>query len=112
MSEVKSGSFKTPGGKLVSVEFKVDSGRIRDVTVHGDFFLHPEEALEAISGSLEGVSAELSEDDLTLRIAGAIPDKTEWLGSSPTALAMAVRRALSADEDLQQPAGGGERGWS
>src|SRR5919205_472974 len=39
------GECKTPGGKLIAVEFAVVEGHLRDVVVSGDFFLYPEEAL-------------------------------------------------------------------
>jgi lipoate---protein ligase len=88
------GEYKTPGGKLVGVRFALDDGRLREVEVHGDFFLYPEEALRSITAALEGAPADLDEGALADRIAAAIPEGTEWLGSSPEALATAVRRAL------------------
>ena len=106
------GAFKTPGGKLVAVDFSIDDGELRNVQVHGDFFLHPEEALVAITGALDGVPVDLSDDELTKRISKAIPDGTEWLGSSPRALATAVRRALESPAEDLETAGGGRRGWS
>ena len=90
------GAFKTPGGKLVAVDFAVEDGKLRKVQVHGDFFLHPEESLEAITGALDGAPVDSSDDELTKRIARAIPEGTEWLGSSPEALASAVGRALDS----------------
>ena len=89
------GEYKTPGGKLVRVDFEADGGALRDVVVSGDFFLYPEEALDAISGSLEGVPADLSEDEIAAQRRRGDPAGTEWLGSSPEALAIAVRRALA-----------------
>jgi lipoate-protein ligase A len=92
------GEYKTPGGKLVRVDFDVRDGGLRDVVVSGDFFLYPDEALRDITGSLDGLPPDLSATDLAAHIAGAIPPGTEWLGSSPEALAIAVRRALAEDE--------------
>ncbi len=92
------GEYKTPGGKLVRVDFDLQEGALRDVVVSGDFFLYPEDALADITGSLDGLSANLSEPDLAAHIAAAIPPGTEWLGSSPQALATAVRRALAESE--------------
>jgi lipoate-protein ligase A len=92
------GEYKTPGGKLVRVDFEVADGALRDVIVSGDFFLYPEEALEAITVSLQGLDTGLSEREIAARIAAAIPAGTEWLGSSPDALAIAVRRGLSPEE--------------
>jgi lipoate---protein ligase len=91
------GDFKTPGGKLVRVDFDLDDGRLRNVVVSGDFFLYPEEVIDDIRGALEGASADLTETDLAITVAAAIPAGAEWLGSSPAALAAAVRRALTED---------------
>lgn len=88
------GEFKTPGGKLVGVRFALGDGILRAVEVHGDFFLYPEEALANITAALEGAPADLDEAAYAGRVAAAIPDGTEWFGSSPAALATAVRRAL------------------
>ena len=92
------GDYKTPGGKLVRVDFDVDDNRLRNVVVSGDFFLYPEEVIDDIRAALEGVSADLTETDLAITVAAAIPAGTEWLGSSPNALASAVRRAISETE--------------
>ena len=95
------GEYKTPGGKLVRVDFEVADGVLRDVVVSGDFFLYPEEALEAITGSLQGLDAGLSEQEIATRVAAAIPAGTEWLGSSPEALAIAVCRGLTPEESAE-----------
>jgi len=92
------GEYKTPGGKLVKVDLAVAGDRLRDVAVTGDFFLYPEEALGAISGSLDGAAVGATDAELVARIAAAIPPGTEWLGSSPEGLTIAVRRALEAGE--------------
>ena len=94
------GEYKTPGGKLVRVDFDVVDEHLTDVVVSGDFFLYPEEALEAITQSLFGVSSTASESALAGRIGAAIPAGTEWLGSSPEALAIAVRRALTPEFEV------------
>ena len=44
------GAFKTPGGKLVQVDFDLEDEILRNVEVTGDFFLYPEEALTKIGG--------------------------------------------------------------
>ncbi|MGH2614401.1 MAG: hypothetical protein ACRDJC_04120, partial [Thermomicrobiales bacterium] len=50
----RHGEHKTPGGKLIAVEFEVDGGTLRKVVVTGDFFLYPEEALPLLANALEG----------------------------------------------------------
>ena len=51
------GEYKTPGGKLVVVDFAVAQARLAEVVVSGDFFLYPEEALGDITGALEGLAS-------------------------------------------------------
>lgn len=92
---VYKGEYKTPGGKLTGVRFTLDDGVLREVEVHGDFFLYPDEVLLEITAALEGAPADLDDAALAARIAEALPAGTEWLGASPAALATAVRRALN-----------------
>ena len=90
------GEYKTPGGKLIAVDFEVEDDRLRDVVVSGDFFLYPEEALTDVIGALEGLSVELSEGEIANRVRMAMPRDAELLGSSPEAIGAAVRRALAS----------------
>jgi lipoate-protein ligase A len=92
------GEYKTPGGKLVRVDIEVEDGVLNNAVVSGDFFLYPEEALEGITSALQGIPADASEAEIASRVSAAIPHGTEWLGSSPEALAVAVRRALTVEE--------------
>lgn len=89
------GEYKTPGGKLVVVDFDVRDGHLTGAMVSGDFFLYPEEALEHISGALDGLPAESSDVQIAQSIAAALPEGTEMLGFSPEAIAIAVRRGLA-----------------
>jgi lipoate-protein ligase A len=54
VSAVRESSYKIPGGKLVKVKLKTVSGRISELRILGDFFLHPEETLQKIEESLIG----------------------------------------------------------
>lgn len=97
------GEYKTPGGKLIAVDFEVRDGELREVMVSGDFFLYPEEALPDLTRSLEGLSVELSEAEIAERVRLGLPRRAELLGSSPEAIGAAVRRALAAGAE---PGGG------
>lgn len=99
------GEFKTPGGKLIAVEFDIEGGGLRHVVVSGDFFLYPEEALGLLSGALEGLPAFLREEDYAARVELAISGDVELLGSSPEALATAVVRALHDPEAAKEADG-------
>ena len=100
------GEYKTPGGKLIAVDFDVEDDRLRDVVVSGDFFLYPEEALTDVIGALEELSVELSEGEIANRVRMAMPRDAELLGSSPEAIGAAVRRALAAGVDAGTGGGG------
>ena len=96
------GAFKTPGGKLVQVDFDLEDERLRNVQVSGDFFLYPDDALASITAAVEGSPADLSLADRAAAIQAAIAPGVEWLGSSPHALATAIERAMLADMDFYE----------
>jgi lipoate-protein ligase A len=96
------GEFKTPGGKLIAVEFDVVDGELRDVVVTGDFFLYPEEALPVLTRALENLPASLDEASYAARIRTALDSRAELVGSSPEALAVAVVRALQDRAALER----------
>ncbi len=99
-----TGECKTPGGKLVSVTLEVTAHRLAAVRVYGDFFVHPEpwaaEVLAAISNELNNSPADLDVPALAARIRTAIPYGVELLGTSPEAIAVAVRRAVTGEPDV------------
>ena len=88
------GEYKTPGGKLVMVDFDIEQGRLKNVVVSGDFFLYPEETLDTINATLEDVPSNLEGDELVRRLESAIPESAELLGFSPEAVVVAVQRGL------------------
>lgn len=90
------GEYKTPGGKLVIVDFDVIDGRLRNVEISGDFFLYPEEEFAPLTNALEGVDADLDDESFAERIRIDLHPDTELLGTSPEAIAIAVRRGLNA----------------
>ncbi len=91
------GEYKTPGGKLVVVDFRVEGGLLAGVMVSGDFFLYPEEALRDLTGALEGLSVESTESEIAEKVRFGLRRDAELLGSSPEGIAAAVRRALAAE---------------
>ncbi len=97
------GEYKVPGGKLVVADVEVTDGRLRDVSLSGDFFLEPDEALGVMSDALEGTPVEASVAELVrvvdaaLRVAvdeGRIAGPVSMVGFDTRAVALAVRRAL------------------
>ena len=99
-----TGECKTPGGKLVAVDLGVTSGKLVAVRVRGDFFVHPEPAckptLDAVAAALTGSPADLGVPALAARVRAAVPFGVELVGTSPEAVAVAVRRAVTGDADL------------
>lgn len=89
------GEYKTPGGKLVVVDFEIRDGRLTAPVVSGDFFLEPPEALDAITGALQGLPADLEEAAIADRVRAAIDPRVEMIGFTPSSVARAVRRALA-----------------
>jgi lipoate-protein ligase A len=104
---VRSGECKTPGGKLVAVDLGVVAGRLAAVRVRGDFFVHPEPAcrptLDAIAAGLTGAPADLDTPALAARVRAAVPFGVDLVGTSPEAVAVAVRRAVTGDGDDGDP---------
>ncbi|ABS05494.1 lipoate--protein ligase family protein [Kineococcus radiotolerans] len=94
------GEYKVPGGKLVVVDLDVDAGRLARVRLSGDFFLEPDEALEALDAALTGLPADSDAAALAARVRSALPPGAVLLGFTPEAVATTVRRAV-----------GGATGW-
>jgi lipoate---protein ligase len=57
-----SADYKVPGGKLLRVQLVLDitqtPPRIAELRIHGDFFMHPEEAIEELEARLIGLPCE------------------------------------------------------
>jgi len=45
---------KVPGGKLLKVRLDYASGVINSLRINGDFFAHPEDAIERLESMLSG----------------------------------------------------------
>lgn len=88
------GEYKVPGGKLVAVDVEVEDGRITRAAVSGDFFLEPDDALEAIDAALVGQPEAASVSRLTGVVQAAVGEGVTMVGFTPEAVAIAVRRAL------------------
>jgi lipoate---protein ligase len=95
MSAHHHGEYKVHGGKLVVADLEVAGGRLVQVSISGDFFLEPDEALEYINSALEGMSADSTPAQFSTAIAEALPADAVLFGFSPEAVAVAVRRALA-----------------
>lgn len=93
------GEYKMPGGKLVVIDLDVHAGQLANVQLSGDFFLEPDSALIAINAALEGRPAGMSQAALIGAISTALPAAAMLYGISPEAIAVAVQRALGAEQE-------------
>src|SRR5690348_5159098 len=88
------GEFKVPGGKLVVVDLEVVDDRIADFRLSGDFFLEPDDALDAINAAVTGLPVESDARVIAGTVQAALPDGAQLLGFAPESIATATRRAL------------------
>jgi lipoate-protein ligase A len=47
---------KVPGGKMVGIDVEINDGKIEQIKITGDFFLHPEKTIALIEEALLGHS--------------------------------------------------------
>lgn len=88
-------SEKVQGGKLVRASVDYD-GTILDVTITGDFFLHPEEGIELIEASLVGLPHTVPEEELRRRIERVVDvNGLTLVGITPDAIARLVKQVMS-----------------
>jgi lipoate-protein ligase A len=88
------GEYKVPGGKLVAVDVEEVDGRLASVSVSGDFFLEPDEALDDINAALTGLPVDAGVERLATAVNAALDDSVALVGFTPEAIGIAVRRAL------------------
>lgn len=82
---------KVPGGKLLCVEAEFSSGRITRIRVTGDFFLHPEESIEAIEQGLVGSRP----DEVSAKVSAVLSrERAQLIGASPQDIERLVKRAM------------------
>ncbi|MCU1568580.1 MAG: lipoate--protein ligase [Pseudarthrobacter sp.] len=91
----RHGEYKVPGGKLVVVDLDVMDGLLANVSVSGDFFLEPDEALLDINRGLTGLPEGTTASELAAVVTASLPPGAALFGFSADAVAIAVRRALA-----------------
>lgn len=88
---------KVDGGKLLRADVAVGDA-IEDVALHGDFFIHPEDALADIETALEGVERDADAETLVERITSGIAPGTRLVGFEPRDVARVVTEAVQDAE--------------
>ncbi|MGG5172563.1 lipoate--protein ligase family protein [Pseudarthrobacter sp. J1738] len=91
---MRHGEYKVPGGKLVVVDLDDDGGQLSKVSLSGDFFLEPDEALDTINAALERLPSNSSNVQLSKAVSDSLPADAHFFGFSPEAVAITIRRAL------------------
>jgi lipoate-protein ligase A len=87
-------SQKVREGKLVKVEVECD-GFIQKIKITGDFFLHPEDALETIEKNILGLGKDASAEAIASRINEIVEaNDVQMMGISTESLALVIREAL------------------
>jgi lipoate-protein ligase A len=88
--------YKVEGGKLIRVQLRKRDGRIEEIKITGDFFLHPERFIEELEEALLG--RDLDEKDLTAYIETLVEKgKVTFLGASPEDFARCIIMAGEQD---------------
>jgi lipoate-protein ligase A len=86
---------KVPGGKLVCIETQIKDGKTTSVRITGDFFLHPEDAIDMVERSLSGLGADASETEISSRIKDSLERSgAQLVGASAEDLARILRKAV------------------
>ena len=63
---MKKATYKVTGGKMIRVSLGESNGKIQEIKITGDFFLHPEELINELEDMLVGKP--LNVQDLTSSI--------------------------------------------
>ncbi|MEM2112315.1 MAG: lipoate protein ligase C-terminal domain-containing protein [Candidatus Bathyarchaeia archaeon] len=89
--------YKVEGGKLIKVQLAKKGNTIDKIKITGDFFLHPEETIEKIEGSL--VRRILNEAELANLIRTVIEkNEATLLGASPEDFAKCIIMASEKND--------------
>ena len=89
---MKKAIYKVPNGKLLKIFLEDVDGKIASIKITGDFFMHPEENIEALESALGG--CELKTDILSAKVADFLSKKpTTFFGLDTESL---VKTILSA----------------
>lgn len=85
--------FKVPGGKLLVAETEVKDEKMVWVKLTGDFFMHPEYAIEELEETLKGI--QVSEIDETVETFFQC-QTVEIIGADPEDFSHVIKLSLGA----------------
>ncbi len=82
--------------KLLKISLEHDGSRVQSVTIHGDFFLYPEDAISSLESALQGVA--LEKEKLENAISTALSQTgAEAFGFNAPDLASAILQAAQSE---------------
>lgn len=77
---------------MIRVQIDLEEDMIKNILITGDFFIHPEEAVESLEAVLRG--AEVNEEGLLTLIRKYVEEnRVEILGASPEDFVAAIMKA-------------------
>ncbi len=96
MQKTGTATHKVHGGKLIRVDITHDDALIQSIKITGDFFLHPEEALDEITELLTGAELPLQVEKLVQEITLLLEKQdAQFIGASPQDLITTLQEALT-----------------
>ncbi|MHA3963247.1 MAG: lipoate protein ligase C-terminal domain-containing protein [Candidatus Thorarchaeota archaeon SMTZ1-45] len=94
---MRESSYKIPDGKLVKVKLQVSVGQIENIKILGDFFLHPEEAIQNIEEALIGAPED--ENIIETRISNTLAEmEASFIGATARDIAKTIMIAWEAND--------------
>jgi lipoate-protein ligase A len=96
-----SSAYKVPGGKLVKIRLTYGP-TIENIRILGDFFIHPESAIQKLEAKLTGLKSNLSEDELAAVLEEARRSEgAEMIGVDPKSIAHAIKMAIKNGGEME-----------
>lgn len=80
---------KIEGGKLIKIWVKTDDGKISEIKICGDFFMHPEDAIEKLEQKLVNARG-----DEVSSIVNETLENTQLFGINTQSLTKIILEAL------------------
>ena len=69
---ILKGELKVKGGKLIKCTLELDEEKIKRIKITGDFFMYPEDAIEKLEKSLQGI--QFDEEEISKKVKEALKD--------------------------------------
>ncbi|MFB6192971.1 MAG: lipoate protein ligase C-terminal domain-containing protein [Candidatus Nanohaloarchaea archaeon] len=92
---MKEASHKVPDGKMVNINLETDSGKVKSVSIRGDFFLEPAEKLEELEDKIEGLDKDTEAQKIEEKLESV---DAELIGFSRKDIGKAFRKAVGEEE--------------